>query len=562
MINNENTNAPAHESLNFIELIIEEDIKNGKHNGHIHTRFPPEPNGYLHIGHATSICLNYGLAAKYNGLFNLRFDDTNPEAEDIEYVDSIRDDAQWLGAKWDDREFYASDYFDKMYELATKLIAEGKAYVDFSTAEEVAHLKGTPTQPGIPSKYRSTSPTENLALFERMRNGEFDQGQCVLRAKMDLSSPNMHLRDPIMYRIKKVHHHQTGDKWCIYPMYDYAHPISDSIEGITHSICTLEFEVHRPAYEWYLRELNMFPSRQIEFARRNLTYTIMSKRYLKRLVTEGHVKGWDDPRMPTVVGLRRRGYTANAIREFADRIGVAKRENVTDVGVLEFCVREDLNKIATRVMGVLEPIKVVITNYPEGKTEMVSVENNPEDETTGSREVPFSREIYIESDDFMENPPKKYFRLYPGGTVRLKSAYIITCDEVIKDDADNIIELRCSYIENSRSGADTSGLKVKGTIHWVSVAHAITAEVRLYDRLFTVEYPSNEEGDFVQYLNPNSLHTLTAYLEPSLQNAQLADRFQFIRKGYFCLDKDTTPNNLVFNQTVGLKDSWAKEAKK
>lgn len=562
---NENTNTSnttAHESLNFIELIIEEDIRNGKHNGHVHTRFPPEPNGYLHIGHATSICLNYGLAAKYKGSFNLRFDDTNPEAEDIEYVDSIRDDAHWLGADWEGREFYASDYFDKMYELAKILIAKGKAYVDFSTAEEVAHLKGTPTQAGTPSSYRSTTPDENLALFERMRNGEFDQGQCVLRAKMDLTSPNMHLRDPIMYRIKKVSHHQTGNKWCIYPMYDYAHPISDSIEGITHSICTLEFEVHRPAYEWYLRELDMFPSRQIEFARRNLTYTIMSKRYLKRLVTEGHVNGWDDPRMPTVVGLRRRGYTANAIREFADRIGVAKRENVTDVGVLEFCVREDLNKIATRVMGVLDPIKMVITNYPEGKTEMVSIENNPENETSGSREVPFSREIYIERDDFMENPPKKYFRLYPGGMVRLKGAYIITCNEVVKDANNNIVELHCSYIEDSRSGTDTSGIKVKGTIHWVSIAHAIPVEVRLYDRLFSVEYPSNEEGDFVQYLNPNSLHILTAYVEPSLKNAQIDHRFQFIRKGYFCLDKDSTDNQLVFNQTVGLKDSWAKEAKK
>lgn len=549
-------NTSGTHSLNFIEQIIEEDIKNDKHGGRVHTRFPPEPNGYIHLGHATSICLNYGLAVKYNGLFNLRFDDTNPEAEDIEFVESIRQDVHWLGVDWEDREFYASDYFPQLYEFACQLIRNGKAYIDFSSAETIAEEKGTPTEAGQESQYRNTTPEENLRLFEQMKNGEFGQGACTLRAKIDMASPNMLLRDPIIYRIKKAHHHQTGADWNIYPMYDYAHPVSDSLEGITHSICTMEFEAHRPLYDWYLRELGIFPSRQIEFARRNFNYTIVSKRNLKRLVNENYVNGWDDPRMPTVAGLRRRGYTPEAIREFADRIGVARRENVADIGLLEFCVREHLNKIATRVMAVLDPIKVVITNYPEGKTEWLDAENNPEDPEAGNRSVPFSRELYIESDDFMENPPKKYFRLSPQKEVRLKHAYIIRCEEVVKNEAGEVVELRCSYYENSKSGNDTSGISVKGTLHWVSAATAHTAEVRLYDRLFTHPEPGAQEEDMTTFINPNSLQTVQAFVEPSLQKAALGQAFQFIRKGYFCLDKDSSPDNLVFNLTVNLKDSW------
>lgn len=549
-------NTSGTHSLNFIEQIIEEDIKNDKYGGRVHTRFPPEPNGYIHLGHATSICLNYGLAVKYNGLFNLRFDDTNPEAEDIEFVESIRQDVHWLGVDWEDREFYASDYFPQLYEFACQLIRNGKAYIDFSSAETIAEEKGTPTEAGQESQYRNTTPEENLRLFEQMKNGEFGQGACTLRAKIDMTSPNMLLRDPIIYRIKKAHHHQTGTDWNIYPMYDYAHPVSDSLEGITHSICTMEFEAHRPLYDWYLRELGIFPSRQIEFARRNFNYTIVSKRNLKRLVNEGYVNGWDDPRMPTVAGLRRRGYTSQAIREFADRIGVARRENVADIGLLEFCVREHLNKIATRVMAVLDPIKVVITNYPEGKTEWLDAENNPENPESGSRSIPFSRELYIERDDFMENPPKKYFRLSPQKEVRLKHAYIIRCEEVVKNEAGEVVELRCSYYENSKSGNDTSGISVKGTLHWVSAATAHTAEVRLYDRLFTHPEPGAQEEDMTTFINPHSLQIVQAFVEPSLQKAALGQAFQFIRKGYFCLDKDSSPDNLVFNLTVNLKDSW------
>ncbi|RAJ92673.1 glutaminyl-tRNA synthetase [Larkinella arboricola] len=557
------TPAPAERSLNFVEQIVEEDLATGKNGGRVHTRFPPEPNGYLHIGHAKSICLNFGLADKYGGKTNLRFDDTNPVTEDTEYVESIKADVRWLGFEWEN-EFYASDYFDQLYEFAEKLIQKGLAYVDDSTAEEIAAQKGTPTEPGKESPYRSRSVEENLDLFRRMKAGEFPDGAKVLRAKIDMAAPNMHFRDPIMYRIKHAHHHRTGDKWCIYPMYDFAHGQSDSIEQITHSLCTLEFEVHRPLYDWYIQQLEIFPSRQIEFARLNLTYTVMSKRKLLQLVNEGHVRGWDDPRMPTIAGIRRRGFTPASIRDFADRIGIAKRDNLIDVGLLEFCIREELNKTTARVMAVVDekPLRVVLTNYPVGQVDEVSIENNPEDPSSGHRSVPFSREVYIERDDFMENPPKKYFRLSPGGMVRLKGAYIIKCEEVVKDNAGEIIELRCTYIPESRSGSDTSGINVKGTIHWVSVAHAVEAEVRLYDRLLTVEDPSAEEGDFKSFINPNSLEIVRAYVEPTLKAAKTGDRFQFIRKGYFCIDPDSTDEKLVFNRTVTLKDTWAKEQKK
>lgn len=552
-------NPEINASLNFIEEIVEEDIKTDKYQGRVHTRFPPEPNGYLHIGHAKSICLNFGLAQKYNGLTNLRYDDTNPATEDVEYVDSIRNDIHWLGFTWDDRECYASDYFETLYQKAIELIKMGKAYVDHSTSEEMAAHKGTPTEPGTPGPYRNRSVAENLDLFTRMRNGEFDEGTCTLRLKIDLASPNMHMRDPVVYRIKKTPHHRTGTNWAIYPMYDFAHCISDSIEGITHSLCTLEFEVHRPLYDWLLIELGMYRPQQIEFARLNLTNTIMSKRNLRMLVTEGHVTGWDDPRMPTISGLRRRGYTPESIREFAKRVGIARRENMIDVSLLEFCVREHMNEVAHRVMAVLDPLKVVITNYPDDQTEYLETENNPEDPNAGMRQLPFSNELYIEQDDFMENPPKKYFRLYPGGQVRLKSAYIIQCDEVVKDPDGNITQLNCTYYPDSKSGEDTSGLKVKGTLHWVSAKHALAAEVRLYDRLFTVPDVSDIEGDIRDYLNPTSLVVIPhAMVEPGLQNAENGMRYQFIRKGYFCVDKDSTPQKLVFNQTVGLKDSWAK----
>lgn len=548
-------------SLNFIEQIIEEDIRTGKHEGRVLTRFPPEPNGYLHIGHAKSICLNFGVAQKYGGGTNLRFDDTNPVTEDTEYVESIKNDVQWLGFQWVN-EFYASDYFDNLYAFAIDLIKKGLAYVDESTSEQIASLKGTPTEPGINSPYRDRSVEENLDLFERMKNGEFPEGSRTLRAKIDMASPNMIMRDPIIYRIKFAHHHRTGDKWCIYPMYDFAHGQSDSIEQITHSICTLEFIPHRDLYDWCIDKLEIFPSKQYEFARLNLTYTVMSKRKLLQLVNEGHVTGWDDPRMPTISGLRRRGYTPESIREFCDRIGIARRDNLIDVSLLEFCVREHLNKIAQRRMVVLDPLKVVITNFPEDTVELCLSENNPEDPNGGMREVPFSREVYIEREDFMENPPKKFFRLAVGQMVRLKSAYIIRCDEAIKDEAGNIIELRCSYLENSKSGNDTSGINVKGTLHWVSVSEALPIEIRQYDRLFKVEDLASAEGDFKDHINPNSLEVITGYAEPSLKEATVDTKIQFVRKGYFCLDTDATPDKLIFNRTVGLKDTWGKVAGK
>ena len=549
-------------SLNFIEEIIAEDIETSKHGGRVLTRFPPEPNGYLHIGHAKSIVLNFGLAKKYGGKTNLRFDDTNPVTEDTEYVESIKNDIKWLGFDWVE-ELYTSDYFDTLYEFAVKLIKKGLAYVDDSTPEAIAAAKGTPTQPGTPTPYRSRSVEENLQLFEAMRDGKYKDGEKVLRAKIDLASPNMHLRDPLLYRIKHAHHHRTGDKWCIYPMYDFAHGQSDSIEKITHSVCTLEFVPHRPLYEWLIEQLEIFPSRQYEFARLNLNYTVMSKRKLLQLVNEKYVESWDDPRMPTISGLRRRGYTPASIRNFCERIGVAKRENIIDVGLLEFCIREDLNKTAWRRMAVLDPIKLVITNYPEGKTEMLTGENNPEAEDgEGSREIPFSNTLWIERDDFMENAPKKFFRLGPGLMVRLKHAYIVKCDDFVKDESGNVTEVHCSYVPESKSGEDTSGLKVKGTIHWVSVPHAKTVEVRLYDRLFNVENPAAEE-DFKATINPDSLQVIEqAYVEPDLLDAVPGKGYQFIRKGYFTLDSKSTADKLVFNRTVTLRDTWAKEAKK
>jgi len=555
-------NEEKEKSLNFLEEIIEEDIRNGKHGGRVLTRFPPEPNGYLHIGHAKSIVLNFGLAQKYNGKTNLRFDDTNPVTEDTEYVESIKRDIQWLGYQWAE-ELYTSDYFDTLYEYAVKLIKKGLAYVDDSTPEEIAISKGTPTEPGKPTPYRDRSVAENLQLFEEMRAGKFPDGSKVLRAKIDLAHPNMHMRDPLLYRIKHASHHRTGTAWCIYPMYDFAHGQSDSIEQITHSICTLEFVPHRPLYDWLIEQLEIFPSKQYEFARLNLTYTVMSKRKLLQLVNDGHVDGWDDPRMPTISGLRRRGYTPASIRDFCERIGVAKRENLIDVGLLEFCIREDLNKTAWRRMAVLDPVKLVITNYPEGKTELLVGENNPEVESgDGSREIPFSGELWIEREDFMENPPKKFFRLAPGQMVRLKHAYIVKCEDVIKDETGRITEIRCTYIPESKSGEDTSGLKVKGTIHWVSVPHAKTVEVRLYDRLFSVENPAAEE-DFRATINPHSLHVIEqAYVEPDLLNAVPGKGYQFIRKGYFTLDTTSTPEKPVFNRTVTLKDTWAKELNK
>lgn len=547
-------------SLNFLEEIIENDLNAGKHVS-IATRFPPEPNGYLHMGHAASICLNFGLSKKYGGYTNLRFDDTNPTTEETEYVESIKNDVHWLGFEWK-HELYASDYFEQLYLFAIKLIREGYAYVDDSDSETIAAEKGTPTTPGVNSKYRNRSIEENLQLFEEMKAGKYKDGERVLRAKIDMAHLNMLLRDPVLYRIKHAHHHRTGDAWCIYPMYDFAHGQSDSIEQITHSICTLEFVPHRELYDWFIEKLNIYPSRQYEFARRNISYTVMSKRKLLQLVNEKHVDGWDDPRMPTISGLRRRGYTPAAIRDFCDRAGIAKRENVTELSLLEFCVREDLNKIALRRMVVFDPIKVVLTNYNEAN-EVVSVEDNPEDVNGGYRDVPFSRELYIEREDFMENPPKKFFRLFPGGMVRLKGAYIIKCDEAVKDEAGNIIQLNCSYLPESKSGNDTSNIKVKGTLHWVSVAHAVNVEVRLYDRLFKVEDPSSEEGDFKDYINEDSLQVLPAvYAEPALKDAVADERYQFLRKGYFTLDKTSAPGNLVFNRTVTLKDAWAKEVKK
>lgn len=547
-------------SLNFLEEIIEEDIRQGKNSGRVHTRFPPEPNGYLHIGHAKSICLNFGLAEKYNGSTNLRFDDTNPTTESIEYVESIKEDIHWLGFDWG-KELYSSDYFEQLYEFAVTLIKKGLAYVDDSTAEEIAASKGAPNVAGKPTPNRSRSIAENLELFENMKAGKYPDGAKVLRAKIDLASSNMHMRDPLMYRIKHAHHHRTGDKWCIYPMYDFAHGQSDAIERITHSVCTLEFIPHRPLYEWFIEQLELFPSRQYEFARLNLNYTVMSKRKLLQLVNEKYVSGWDDPRMPTISGLRRRGYTPRSIKVFCEKIGVAKRENLIDLSLLEFCIREDLNKTAWRRMAVLDPVKLIITNYPEGQTEILEGENNPEKEGgEGMRQIPFSAELWIERDDFMEDPPKKFFRLAPGLMVRLKNAYIIKCESYQLDANGRVTEISCSYIPESKSGSDTSGINVKGTIHWVSVKEAIGAELRMYDRLFRVEDPSNEDGDFKDYINPDSLEVLShAYVEPDLFTAERGRSYQFIRKGYFCLDSDSTTGKLVFNRTVTLKDGWAKK---
>jgi glutaminyl-tRNA synthetase len=547
-------------NLNFIEEIIEADLQSGKYS-QIVTRFPPEPNGYLHIGHASSICLNFGLTKKFPGYTNLRFDDTNPVTEDTEYVESIKNDIRWMGFEWEN-ELYASDYFDTLYEFALKFIKAGLAYVDDSTSEEIATLKGTPTEPGKDSPYRNRTVEENLALFEQMKNGDFPDGSRTLRAKIDMAHINMLMRDPILYRIKHAHHHRTGNKWCIYPMYDFAHGQSDSIENVTHSICTLEFAPHRELYDWLIANLEIYPSHQYEFARRNVNYTVTSKRKLLQLVQDKHVNGWDDPRMPTISGMRRRGFTAASIRDFCDRIGVARRENMVDVGLLEFCVREDLNKKALRRMAVLDPLKVVITNFPEGVTEMCHSENNPEDIEAGLREIPFSREIYIEKEDFMEVPSKKYFRLAPGKMVRLKGAYIIQCDDFVKDENGEITEVLCSYIENSKSGQDTTGINVKGTLHWVSALHAVPVEIRLYDRLFSVENVSTEEGDFKDYINPESLSIITGYAEPALADTQPGDSFQFLRKGYFATDTDSTAEKPVFNRTVTLRDNWAKAAEK
>lgn len=546
-------------SLNFLEEIIEEDLKSGKYPSVI-TRFPPEPNGYLHMGHASSICLNFGLTNKYPGYTNLRFDDTNPVTEDTEYVESIKEDIKWLGFTWKN-ELYASDYFDELYNFAIKLINKGLAYVDDSTSEEMAAMKGTPTAPGVNSPYRDRSIAENLSLFERMKNGEFKDGAHTLRAKIDMQHPNMLMRDPVLYRIKHAHHHRTGDKWCIYPMYDFAHGQSDSIENITHSICTLEFVPHRELYDWLIEKLEIFPSHQYEFARRNLSYTVMSKRKLLQLVNEKHVAGWDDPRMPTISGMRRRGFTPASIRDFCERIGIAKRENVVDVGLLEFCLREDLNSTALRTMAVLDPLKLIITNLPEGHSETLQTENGP-DESFGLRSVNFSRELWIEREDFMEEPAKKWFRLAPGAMVRLKSAYIVRCDGFEKDAQGKITQINCTYFPESKSGSDTSGLTVKGTIHWVNAADAVPAEVRLYDRLFKVENPSSEEGDFKDHINPDSLTIAHAFVEPAMVDAKITDRFQFLRKGYFCVDKDSSPGKLIFNRAVTLKDAWAKEKQK
>ena len=560
----EGKNKEVSKSLNFLESIIEEDIKNKKDESRVHTRFPPEPNGYLHIGHAKSICLNFGLGDKYNGKTNLRFDDTNPTKEEDEYVHSIIEDVKWLGFDWEDRLFYASDYFGQLYEWAVKLIKKGKAYVEEQSAEIISEQRGVPTRPGTESPYRNRPIEESLDLFERMKKGEFPDGSKVLRAKVDMTSPNMHMRDPVLYRILHATHHRTGNDWCIYPMYDFAHGQSDYLEGITHSICTLEFEIHRPLYDWFLDNIieTEYRPRQIEFARLNLTYTVMSKRKLLEMVKGNYVNGWDDPRMPTISGLRRRGYTPESIRNFADRIGIAKRDNIIDVGVLEFSIREHLNKIAPRVFAVLDPLKVIITNYPEGQTEDLDIELSPEDESLGTRKVPFSREIYIERNDFMEDPPRKFFRLGPGREVRLKGAYFIKCEDYKKDEAGHITEVYCTYDPETKSGSGSTR-KVKGTLHWVSVEHALDAEVRLYDRLFKTENPDVAEGevDFKDNMNLDSLKTITGKIEPGIKGAKALDKFQFQRLGYFCVDPDTTDEKLVFNRTVPLRDSWAKKNK-
>jgi len=551
-------------SLNFIEQIVENDIKSGKNDSRVHTRFPPEPNGYLHIGHAKSICLNFGIAQKYNGLCNLRFDDTNPTKEDVEYVDSIIEDIKWLGFDWGDRLYYASDYFDQMYNFAVELIKKGKAYVCDLSAEEVSETRGTPSVPAQASPYRNRSVEENLDLFARMKAGEFPDGSKTLRAKISLDSPNMQMRDAAMYRIRHAHHHRTGDTWCIYPMYDWAHGLEDSIEKITHSLCTLEFENHRPLYDWFLNEAEVFHPQQIEFARLNLSYTVMSKRKLLELVTEKLVNGWDDPRMPTISGMRRRGFTPESLRNFSDRIGIAKRNNVIDVAMLEHSVREDLNKRANRVMAVLDPLKVTIKNYPEDQSEYLEAVNNPEDESAGKRMIPFSREIYIERNDFMEDAPKKFFRLAPGREVRLRYAYFITCEEVIKDNSGNITELICTYDPLSKGGKSPDGRKVKGTLHWVDANNNIEAQVRIYDRLFTVPDPDgNKEKGFKEFLNPDSLNIIEkAFVEPSVKNAKALSYYQFERLGYFNVDKDSTKDLMVFNKTVGLRDSWTRAGKK
>jgi len=543
----------------FIREIIEADLQSGKHS-QIVTRFPPEPNGYLHIGHAKSICLNFGMAREYAGRCHLRFDDTNPAREEQEYVESIREDVRWLGFDWGENEFFASNYFDQLYEHACQLIRKGKAYVDELSLEQMREYRGTPTTPGRESPYRNRPPEESLDLFQRMKDGEFEEGRYILRAKIDMASPNLHLRDPAIYRIRKANHHRTGDTWKIYPMYDFAHCVSDSIENITHSICTLEFEVHRPLYDWFLEELGIFRSRQYEFARLNLTYTVMSKRKLLKLVQEGYVNGWSDPRMPTLSGLRRRGYTPAAIRSFCETIGVTKFNGTTDFALLEHCLRDDLNKTSPRVMAVLEPLKVVITNYPEGESETMEAINNPEDPEAGTRQVPFSRELYIERADFMEDPPKKFFRLAPGKEVRLRYAYLVTCEEVIKDADGNITELRCTYDPATRGGNAPDGRKVKGTLHWVSAQHALATEVRLYENLFNKENPdeADEGQDFTANLNPDSLQTITGYLEPSVAGAAPETRYQFERLGYFCVDKDSTAEKPVFNRTCTLKSSWGK----
>jgi glutaminyl-tRNA synthetase len=566
MSENVSENDHVVKSNNFIHQIVEEELKTGKNNQRVHTRFPPEPNGYLHIGHAKSICLNFGTAQKYNGLTNLRFDDTNPSKEETEYVDSIKEDVRWLGFTWDDREYYASDYFDRLFDFAVKLIKEGKAYIDDQDAETISTQKGTPTRPGTESPYRNRSVEENLDLFMRMKAGEFNEGDGVLRAKIDMTSTNMHMRDPILYRIMKTPHHRTGDKWCIYPMYDFAHGQCDYWEGITHSICTLEFEVHRPLYDWFIDQLKNsdYRPRQIEFARLNLNYTVMSKRKLLELVKDGHVTGWDDPRMPTICGLRRRGYTPESIRNFAERIGVTKTDGVIDVALLEYSIREDLNKWAQRVMGVLNPIKVVITNYPERQVEQLEAINNPEDPEMGTRVVPFTRELYIERDDFMEEPPKKFFRLSPGTEVRLRYAYFITCTGVVKDTNGEINEIHCTYDPASRGGNSPDGRKVKSTIHWVSASENVEAEVRLYDRLFSDEEPDGHKDiDFKEFMNKESLQVLPkCYIEPYVKDAKALDHFQFERLGYFNIDTDSTSEKLIFNRTVQLKDTWTKVMQK
>jgi glutaminyl-tRNA synthetase len=556
---NGNINDVLGNTRNFLEEIIEEDIKSGKHGGRVLTRFPPEPNGYLHIGHAKSICLNFGLAHKYGGKTNLRFDDTNPTKEDVEYVDSIKEDIKWLGFNWA-QELYASDYFEQLYIWAEDLIKKGLAYVDDQSQEDIRLNRGTVTKPGKDSPFRDRSEDENLDLFRRMRAGEFQDGARVLRAKIDMAHRNMLMRDPILYRIIHAHHHRTGNDWCIYPMYDYAHGQSDSLEQITHSICTLEFDVHRPLYDWFIDKLDIFPSKQYEFARLNLTYTVMSKRKLLQLVQEGYVSGWDDPRMPTICGLRRRGYTPESIRTFAERVGVAKRDNVIDLSLLEFCIREDLNKRAERRMAVLNPLKVVITNYPDDKSEEIQSINNPEDESAGKRAIPFAREIFIDQDDFMEDPPKKFFRLAPGTEVRLRYAYLIKCNEVIKDENGKVIELHCTYDPESGSGGSSDGRKVKGVIHWLSAKHAIKAEVRLFDRLFSNEDPDDvpEGTDWKEAINPESLKVIEAYIEPSLASANHMEKFQFERLGYFCVDSESKPGKLIFNRTATLRDTWAK----